>query len=320
MQVLVQFELMWHAAWIKSIPSTKAGLNATLLVRHPTTRELHVNFDEQIVQLLRETKCLQRMKIEVPENSLSVLLQEAKFKSYTDQLSMLINGYRDLVGKTHQQLQPLLKVHLQRLEKVVEPALLSLTWQSLNIEAYIVRFIDAVSAVEALVSKARDILEIRVYRPLKQIARSSLVMMPENASFALEEFVQLEETHPCHHHPPRNPPLPPPPHHHHRCRPLHLNDLHTRTHALVHAHMCAHKRLSHPCAVARKQAAALDPPFPSVRPALPVSPRRSWSACLPPCTPCYTTCRPAFRYEHASCVVKRLTHLKPAPPCRKPRF
>ena len=50
-------------------------------MRHPETGNLLVNFDKEIMQLMRETKYLQRMGIEVPESAKMVLLQEEKFKA-----------------------------------------------------------------------------------------------------------------------------------------------------------------------------------------------------------------------------------------------
>ena len=49
--------------------------------------ELLVNFDKAMMQLIRETKHLQRMGIEVPESARQVLNQEEKFKLYFNQLT-----------------------------------------------------------------------------------------------------------------------------------------------------------------------------------------------------------------------------------------
>ena len=80
-RTIVEFETLWHLAWSKSIESSKAGLQATLIIRHPSNGKLYVNFDREILQLIRETKCLIRMDIEVPESAKIVLLQEAKRKA-----------------------------------------------------------------------------------------------------------------------------------------------------------------------------------------------------------------------------------------------
>lgn len=44
-----------------------AGLNASLLVRHPDTKVLYVNFDPAIIELIAETKCLAKLQLDIPE-------------------------------------------------------------------------------------------------------------------------------------------------------------------------------------------------------------------------------------------------------------
>lgn len=51
--LLISFEMMWYEAWEKSIQAGKAGLEATLLIKHPKTNKLYVNFDREIFQLIR---------------------------------------------------------------------------------------------------------------------------------------------------------------------------------------------------------------------------------------------------------------------------
>lgn len=36
-KALIEFETLWVQAWIRSIESAKAGLQSTLIVRHPTS-------------------------------------------------------------------------------------------------------------------------------------------------------------------------------------------------------------------------------------------------------------------------------------------
>lgn len=60
-RTLVAFEYLWYQAWTQSIETAKAGLQATLIIRHPDDGNLYVNFDQEILQLIREAKCLDRM-------------------------------------------------------------------------------------------------------------------------------------------------------------------------------------------------------------------------------------------------------------------
>ena len=81
-RMLVAFEYLWFQAWVQSIEQAKSGLQATLIIRHPDDGKLYVNFDREIMQLIREAKCLERMGIEIPTDARIVLLQEGKFKSH----------------------------------------------------------------------------------------------------------------------------------------------------------------------------------------------------------------------------------------------
>jgi dynein heavy chain len=65
-KTLVEFETLWYQAWVGSIENAKNGLTATLIIRHPEDMKLHVNFDWDIVQLVREAKCLSRMASKFP--------------------------------------------------------------------------------------------------------------------------------------------------------------------------------------------------------------------------------------------------------------
>ena len=75
-RALVEFEMLWHDAWAKTVDVAKAGLQATLLIKHPRrVGRLAVNFDPEILQLIRESKCLQRIGDQhVPEGAKMVLL------------------------------------------------------------------------------------------------------------------------------------------------------------------------------------------------------------------------------------------------------
>lgn len=52
-----------------------------------------VNFDKSMMQLIRETKHLQRMGVAVPESARQVLAQEEKFKIYFNQLTYVLKVF-----------------------------------------------------------------------------------------------------------------------------------------------------------------------------------------------------------------------------------
>lgn len=154
-QTLVAFEYLWHEAWRNSVDTAKAGLNATLLVRDPRTKRIYVNFDPDILQLIREAKCMRRMNIEIPQNSYLVMLQELKFKACRDSLLYMLNEYYRVTGRVLPITQDLLRPHLQDLELKIRPGLLLLLWTSLSIEDYVANVTDALKRFDTLLSNVR---------------------------------------------------------------------------------------------------------------------------------------------------------------------
>ena len=59
----------------------RSGLNSSLLVRHPETKELFVNFDPQVFELISEAKYLTKMNLEIPEAAGVLVLKEEMVKS-----------------------------------------------------------------------------------------------------------------------------------------------------------------------------------------------------------------------------------------------
>ncbi|CAM9852973.1 unnamed protein product, partial [Phaeothamnion confervicola] len=96
-RTLVAFEYLWYHAWVNSIEQSKAGLQATLIIRHPDDGKLYVNFDPDILQLIREAKCLDRMGMDVPEAAKIALFQEDKFKAHYNDLHWALTEYDRVV-------------------------------------------------------------------------------------------------------------------------------------------------------------------------------------------------------------------------------
>lgn len=61
-------------------PSFVTALQVTLLVRHPDTGKLLVNFDPKIIEIVRESKCMLKMGLEVPEQALRLVNTESTMK------------------------------------------------------------------------------------------------------------------------------------------------------------------------------------------------------------------------------------------------
>ena len=70
------------------VEAVKSGLHSSLLVRHPETQVLYVNFDPQILTLIRETECMYRLGLDVPIAAKAIHQKQAVFKENYNKLKV----------------------------------------------------------------------------------------------------------------------------------------------------------------------------------------------------------------------------------------
>jgi dynein heavy chain len=187
-------EMWYYDLWVKEIERSKAALQATLIVRHETQKKLYVNFDVDIMQLIREAKCLDRQGIPIPESARIILLQEEKFKMYYNELLYVLKEYERINGKIKPICKNLLAPHIADMELKLHPGMSTLTWTSMNIDSYLAHVHQGLNKLEQLIINVNDIVENRIENNLKNISKVSLVSLPhENITFTLETFVSTQE-------------------------------------------------------------------------------------------------------------------------------
>jgi dynein heavy chain len=190
---LFYFEYEWRQRWIVEVEKAKAGLLATLIIRHPNNNKLYVNFDSEIMTLIREAKCLSRIGIEIPESAKIVLLQEEKFKMYNNELTFVLWEYDRIVNKIRPNTKSLLVPHLEDLEYKLRPGMNILTWTSMNIDGYLQHVHAGLSKLEQLIININDIMENRIENNLKALSKTVLVNLPtDSATYTLDEFVEMQ--------------------------------------------------------------------------------------------------------------------------------
>ena len=68
-------------------------MNAFILVRHPETGEIFANFDLSLLELIRETQCMQHLGLEIPTNVLVFTSSGSKFKKDYNSIQVNITIY-----------------------------------------------------------------------------------------------------------------------------------------------------------------------------------------------------------------------------------
>ena len=77
----------WSYLFVQ-VEACRAGLQASLFVRHPETQQIYLNFDPQILTLMRESECMARMGLEVPPNAQLLRARQHTLKENYDKLQV----------------------------------------------------------------------------------------------------------------------------------------------------------------------------------------------------------------------------------------
>ncbi|XP_027732137.1 dynein heavy chain 8, axonemal [Vombatus ursinus] len=191
--VLVEFEVLYHTAWVKEISQLQYALQATLFVRHPETGKLLVNFDPKILEIVRETKCMIKMKLEVPDAAKRLLKLEAKLKSNKLYLQGLLQYYDELCQEVPTVFVNLMAPKMKKVESVLRQGLTILTWSSLTLDSFFQEVDSVMNMFNQLLKKVNDLCEMHIDAVLKEISKTLLISLPESGAAKVEDMLTLNE-------------------------------------------------------------------------------------------------------------------------------
>ncbi|XP_033755107.1 LOW QUALITY PROTEIN: dynein heavy chain 5, axonemal-like [Pecten maximus] len=188
-KVLLEFEVLYHRGWLRQVETARSGLQASLLVRHPETAELYVNFDPQILTMIRETECMARLGLEIPLLARTMRAKQAEFKENYEALQMMLQENQRVRSKIPTAFEALMGPHTGKVDSTIDPGLNTLTWTSLNIKEYISEVYNDLQALELLMDRAHDVTEFRIDAVLKEMATTNLCQLPEEEPWTVDHFL-----------------------------------------------------------------------------------------------------------------------------------
>ncbi|XP_064611990.1 dynein axonemal heavy chain 5-like isoform X2 [Liolophura sinensis] len=189
-KVLLEFEVLYHRGWLRQVEAAKAGLQASLLVAHPETKELFVNFDPQIVTMIRETECMARLGLEIPAVAKGLKTKQNLYKENFDKLQMMLKENKRVRAKIPSAFDPLMAPHRARVDGAIEPGLTQLTWTSVNISSYIENVYAELAKLELMMDRVHDLMEFRIEAILKEMSKTVLCQIPDEEPWTVDHFLE----------------------------------------------------------------------------------------------------------------------------------
>ena len=165
------------------------------------------NFSRDLVEVMRETRYLDRMGFVVPEQALNLTLQEEKFHSYTEGLESVLSSFRETIGLVTSEAEiVLLSERTKQLKAILDPGFSPLNWNSLVIPDFIQNVQKGINEFVALVKQVQKNVNI-IEEVVATISGAKLFVSPPPQDISssdsarrdnlldLPEFVDWVEKH-----------------------------------------------------------------------------------------------------------------------------
>jgi len=108
---------------------------------------------------------------------------------FSFRVQLLLQENRRIRSKIPPALGTLMVIHVERIDRVLEPGLTSLSWTSVTLQSYVEEVYEAFAAFELLLDRASDLIEFRINAVLQDIGSTVLSELPTNEPWIIEDFV-----------------------------------------------------------------------------------------------------------------------------------
>ncbi|RDD42081.1 Dynein beta chain, ciliary [Trichoplax sp. H2] len=160
-ELLQKYEGKKFEAWSEVVgDEAKYNLERSLIVRNEATNLIAVNFDPQLVAVLREVKYLEmRDKETIPGSAAEIYSKNETFRQYLGSLDLIVMWYNKVRETVLEVEFPLIEDRLKEIDEQLLKAETELNWNSEGIWEYIKSTREKVHDLEKRVQKAKDNVE-----------------------------------------------------------------------------------------------------------------------------------------------------------------
>ena len=189
--VLLEYEMLYHKeAYLKQVDAVRMGLQATVFVRHPETKNIFVNYDPAVNTVIRETELLVRLDVEIPPFAKQLLQRQHQLKERKQSLDYLLDEFSRVKKKVPNAFELLMSSHMNKVLAALEPGWTIVTWTSVNFQQFVENAHVALGEFELLIDRANQLTEFRIDSVFAEMTQVPLVELPEDEPWTVDEFFE----------------------------------------------------------------------------------------------------------------------------------
>ncbi|OAF70204.1 hypothetical protein A3Q56_02060 [Intoshia linei] len=183
------FESMWMTDWKNMVEKCKKALKSFILIQIPSNDLfcVKVNLNNRYIEIAQEYKILADIEgINLTDASLFLFLQTQNLSSNYDKLCLVIEEMRIIIKTIPDSLKNYLAIYLKHINNVFNSGLNTLSWSSLNIDAYINSIQLKKEELQQVVKEIKDSLKVFIEVPILKLEHISLMNFDECQTYKSE--------------------------------------------------------------------------------------------------------------------------------------
>ncbi|NXO51687.1 DYH9 protein, partial [Aramus guarauna] len=189
-QLLNRYQEKLYVNWSQTV-SEKSQYNLTqpLIRRDPETKLITVNFDPQLVSVLREVSYLSGIQMgAIPLTAAEIYSSKETYRQMVANLELMVNRYNKVLKTVLEVEYPLIQGQLRDIDLKLKEAEETLNWKMEGVWDEISVMVDGVHDLERRIQKAKDNVE-----EIQSIVRSWVSPIFERKDGKRESLLSLED-------------------------------------------------------------------------------------------------------------------------------
>ncbi|XP_028852845.1 dynein heavy chain 5, axonemal [Denticeps clupeoides] len=182
----LEYEFFCHRHWVHAVEMRQYNMDFTLLVKDPHTKEIHVNFDPHLLEVLCEAQYMSKLGLDVPKSIENMHVNYTKVQK--SNLQEMLQDFKTTVTQIPALVQPLMQPFITRVEAALSPGLTILSWSSLSIDKFMESVYGVLKDLKRVAKVTSDTLECRIERTLQAMSSTALLELPKEEPVPVDSF------------------------------------------------------------------------------------------------------------------------------------
>ncbi|KAM6469113.1 dynein axonemal heavy chain 9 [Liasis olivaceus] len=191
-QLLERYQEKLYEEWFQTV-SVKAQYNLTqpLIQRDSKSKLITVNFDPQLVSVLREVSYLGEDRIgNIPETAAEIYASRESFRQLVANLDLMVTWYNKILCTVLEVEYPLIQSQLHAIDIQLKEAEETLNWKTKGLWDCISHMVNSVRNLEQTIQKTKDNIE-----EIQNIMKSWVFPVFERKDGKKESLLYLDNQH-----------------------------------------------------------------------------------------------------------------------------